>query len=127
MVDSGKLFAEEPALIRALFDIPNQRQGRRAAFAGNLVGRAEMPAVRFLLCSLQEVQEAVCTGTEMEEIMNRIKEAVLIIAGVAAGLLLSGPAAQAAARLAASPSSQQFYLNGQNITWKPMKSTAVTM
>jgi len=102
-------------LIRALFDIPDQRQGRRAALAGNLAGRAEMPAVRFLLCSLQEVQEVVCSGTEMEEIMNRIKETVLIIAGVAVGLLLSGPAAQAAARLAASPGSQQFYLNGQNI------------
>jgi len=115
MVDSGKLFAEKPALIRALFDIPNQRRGRRAVLAGSLAERAEMPAVRFLLCSLQEVQAVVCSGTEMEEIMNRIKGTVLIIAGIVIGLLLSSPAAQAAARLAASPSSQQFYLNGQNI------------
>jgi len=57
----------------------------------------------------------VCSGTEMEDVMNRIKGTVLIVAGVIAGMLLSGPAAQAAARLMANPSSQTFYLDGQRI------------
>ena len=37
--------------------------------------------------------------------MKRIKETVLIVAGVMAGVLLSGPAASAVARLTATPSS----------------------
>jgi hypothetical protein len=47
--------------------------------------------------------------------MKRIKETVLIVAGVMAGVLLSGPAASAVARLTATPSSQTFYLDGQRI------------
>ena len=49
----------------------------------------------------------------MEEIMKRIKETVLIAAGVLAGLLLSSPASSAMASLMAAPSSQTFYLDDQ--------------
>lgn len=74
-----------------------------------------MPAVRFLLCSLQKVQDK-CIGIEMEEIMKRIKETVLIAAGVLAGLLISGPASSAMASLMATPSSQTFYLDNQRVS-----------
>ena len=74
-----------------------------------------MPAVRFLLCSLQKVQ-GKCIGIEMEEIMKRIKETVLIAAGVLAGLLLSGPTSSAMASLMATPSSQTFYLDNQRVS-----------
>ncbi len=47
--------------------------------------------------------------------MSRRKEIALVTAGILAGIAVSGPAAQAAAGLLASSSSQQFYLNGQNI------------
>lgn len=47
--------------------------------------------------------------------MKRIKETVLIAAGVLAELLLSGPASSAMASLMAAPSSQTFYLNNQRV------------
>ncbi len=47
--------------------------------------------------------------------MRRRKEIALVTAGILAGIALSSPAAQAAASLAANPSSQRFYLNGQQI------------
>lgn len=43
------------------------------------------------------------------------KSAILLAAGVLAGILFSAPAAQAAAQLLANPSSQTFYLDGQKI------------
>ena len=46
---------------------------------------------------------------------KRVREAGLLAAGVLAGLMLSGPATQAAAGLLANPSSQTFYLDGQRI------------
>lgn len=48
--------------------------------------------------------------------MKRIKETVLIAAGVLAGLLLSSPASSAMASLMAAPSSQTFYLDDQRIS-----------
>ena len=45
--------------------------------------------------------------------MNRKREAIFMGIGVLAGLLLSGPAAQAADYLTARPSTQTFYINGQ--------------
>ncbi len=45
--------------------------------------------------------------------MNRKREAVFMGLGILAGLALSGPAAQAADYLTARPSSQTFYINGQ--------------
>lgn len=47
--------------------------------------------------------------------MNRIKGTILILAGVMAGMLLSGPAGTALAVLTANPSSQTFYLDGQKV------------
>ena len=47
--------------------------------------------------------------------MSRRKEIALVTAGILAGLAAGGPAAQAAASLMANPSSQQFYLDGQQI------------
>ena len=47
--------------------------------------------------------------------MKKMKETVLIVAGIVAGVLLSGPAASAVARLTATPSSQTFYLDDQRI------------
>ncbi len=43
------------------------------------------------------------------------KGTALLAAGMLAGILVSAPAAQAAARLLANPSSQTFYLDGQRI------------
>lgn len=43
------------------------------------------------------------------------KSAALLMAGVLTGILVSAPAAQAAAQLLATPSSQTFYLDGQRI------------
>lgn len=48
--------------------------------------------------------------------MSRRKEIALAAAGILAGIAVSGPAAQAAASLMANPSSQRFYLDGQQIT-----------
>ena len=47
--------------------------------------------------------------------MNRKREAIFIGLGILAGLALSGPAAQAADYLTARPSSQTFYINGQQV------------
>ena len=44
---------------------------------------------------------------------NRTREAIFMGIGVLAGLALSGPAAQAADYLTAKPSTQTFYINGQ--------------
>ena len=45
--------------------------------------------------------------------MNRKREVIFMGLGVLAGLALSGPAAQAADYLTARPSTQMFYINGQ--------------
>ena len=45
--------------------------------------------------------------------MNRKREAIFMGIGILAGLALSGPAAQAADYLTARPSTQIFYINGQ--------------
>ena len=45
--------------------------------------------------------------------MNRKREAIFMGIGILAGLALSGPATQAADCLTARPSSQTFYINGQ--------------
>ena len=45
--------------------------------------------------------------------MNRKREAVFMGLGILVGLALSGPAVQAADHLTARPSSQAFYINGQ--------------
>ena len=45
--------------------------------------------------------------------MNRKREAIFMGLGIFAGLTLSGPAVQAADSLAARPSSQTFYIDGQ--------------
>ena len=45
--------------------------------------------------------------------MNRKREALFMGIGVLAGLTLNGPAAQAADYLTARPSTQTFYINGQ--------------
>ena len=45
--------------------------------------------------------------------MNRKREAIFMGIGILAGLALSGPAAQAADYLTARPSTQTFYINGQ--------------
>ena len=47
--------------------------------------------------------------------MNRKREAVFMGIGILAGFVLSGPAAQAADYLTARPSSQTFYINGQQV------------
>ena len=47
--------------------------------------------------------------------MSRRKEIVLVAAGILAGIAISSPAAQAAAGLMANPSSQRFYLDGEQI------------
>ena len=48
--------------------------------------------------------------------MLRRKEIALVTAGILTGVAVSGPAAQAAAGLMASPSNQKFYLNNQRIS-----------
>ena len=48
--------------------------------------------------------------------MIRRKEIALVTAGILTGIAISGPAAQAAAGLMASPSNQKFYLNNQRIS-----------
>ena len=45
--------------------------------------------------------------------MNRKREAIFMGIGILAGLALSGPAVQAADYLTARPSTQAFYINGQ--------------
>ena len=45
--------------------------------------------------------------------MSRKREAIFMGIGILAGLALSGPAAQAADYLTARPSTQTFYINGQ--------------
>ena len=45
--------------------------------------------------------------------MNRKREAIFMGIGILAGLALSGPAAQAADYFTARPSTQTFYINGQ--------------
>ncbi|MDE7260646.1 MAG: copper amine oxidase N-terminal domain-containing protein [Oscillospiraceae bacterium] len=47
--------------------------------------------------------------------MRKMKNAVLVIAGILAGIAISSPAAQAAASLMANPCGQQFYVNGQKV------------
>ena len=47
--------------------------------------------------------------------MNRRKEIALVAAGILTGIVVSGPAIQAAAGLMANPSSQLFYVNEQRI------------
>ena len=47
--------------------------------------------------------------------MSRKREAIFMGIGVLAGLTLSGPAAQAADYLTARPSTQTFYINGQQV------------
>ncbi len=48
--------------------------------------------------------------------MSRKREAVFMGLGILAGLALSGPAVQAADYITARPSSQTFYINGQQTT-----------
>ncbi len=48
--------------------------------------------------------------------MNRTREAIFMGIGILAGLALSGPAAHAADYLTARPSTQTFYINGQQTT-----------
>ena len=55
--------------------------------------------------------------------MSRRKEIVLVAAGILAGIAISSPAAQAAAGLMANPSSQRFYLDGEQINLTDRKST----
>ena len=51
--------------------------------------------------------------------MGRTKEAVFMGIGILAGLALSGPAAQAAeAVLTARPTSQTFYVHGQQVQFE---------
>ena len=50
--------------------------------------------------------------------MNRKREAVFMAIGVFAGLMLAGPAAQAAESLAARPSSQTFYVDGKQVQFE---------
>ena len=51
--------------------------------------------------------------------MSRKREAIFMGIGILAGLVLSGPAAQAAADvLTASPTSQSFYVNGQRVEFE---------
>ena len=50
-----------------------------------------------------------------EFIMSKTKEAVFMGLGILAGLVLSGPATQAADYLKATVSSQPIYVNGQRI------------
>ena len=45
--------------------------------------------------------------------MNRKRETIFMGIGILAGLALSGPAVQAADHLTARPSSQTFYIDGQ--------------
>jgi hypothetical protein len=53
-----------------------------------------------------------------EFIMSRRKNAILIVTGVIAGAMLTGPTAQAAeAYLKALPSSQTIYLDGDPVSW----------
>ena len=47
--------------------------------------------------------------------MSRRKEIALVTAGILAGIAVSGPAAQAAAGLMATPSNQKFYINEERI------------
>ena len=47
--------------------------------------------------------------------MKRTREIIFMGIGILTGFALCGPAAQAAATLTASPSSQTFYLNGRQI------------
>ena len=48
--------------------------------------------------------------------MSRRKEIAMAAAGILAGIVISGPATQAAAGLMANPSSQRFYLDDQPIS-----------
>ena len=48
--------------------------------------------------------------------MSRAKDAIIMGIGILAGIALSGPAAQAAASLTATPSSQPIYVNGQQVS-----------
>ena len=51
--------------------------------------------------------------------MRRMREAVFLGLGILAGLALSGPAAQAAeAVLTARPTSQTFYVHGQQVQFE---------
>ena len=50
--------------------------------------------------------------------MNRKREAVFMGIGILAGLVLSGPAAQAAEAQAAKPSSQTFYVDGKQVQFE---------
>ena len=110
-----KTFCRETGIEQSVYlTFPTGGQGS-ARPCRNQAEQAGMPVVRFLLCSLQKVQDK-CIGIEMEEIMNRIKGTVLIAAGVLAGLLLSSPASSAMASLMAAPSSQTFYLDDQRIS-----------
>ena len=45
--------------------------------------------------------------------MNRKREAIFMGIGILAGLALSGPAAQVEDYLTARPTTQTFYINGQ--------------
>ena len=47
--------------------------------------------------------------------MSRKKDMTLLAAGILAGTLLAGPAAQAAAQLTATPSTQAFYVDGERV------------
>ena len=46
---------------------------------------------------------------------SRKREAIFMGIGILAGLALSGPAAQAADYLTARPTTQTFYINGQQV------------
>ena len=50
--------------------------------------------------------------------MSRTREAVFMGIGILAGLALSGPAAQAATNLTASPTTQTFYVDGRQVQFE---------
>ena len=47
--------------------------------------------------------------------MNRRKDLVLLTAGILTGAALAAPLAQAAETLAALPSTQRFYVDGEQV------------
>ncbi len=55
------------------------------------------------------------TKPKGDQIMNRKREAIFMGIGILTGLALSGPAVQAADSLAARPSSQPIYVDGQRV------------
>ena len=50
--------------------------------------------------------------------MNRKREAVFMGIGIMAGLTLGGPASAAAQQLTATPTTQTFYVDGQQVQFE---------